>query len=265
MLIDTVDCGDCAELLGKLPEDCVDLTVTSPPYGALRDYKGFQFDYKEIAQQLFRVTKQGGVVVWVVGDETIGGSESLTSFKQAIYFVEECRFRLHDTMFYRKAGFQFPFPNRYHQVIEYMFVFSQGAPKTFNPLVDRKNKWTGPTSGRLKREKDGTQTRRNHFARQEYGKRENIWEYLTGRGNSTNDDFAFQHPAIFPEGLARDHILSWSNPGDLVLDPFSGSGTTLKMAKALGRHWLGFDISEEYCELSRRRVNSISVPLIVSG
>src|SRR3990167_5658345 len=141
MMLDTVECGDCAELLGRLPDDCIDLTVTSPPYGAIRTAYEFKFDFQVIGKQLFRVTKQGGVVVWVVADETIDGSESLTSFKQAIYFVEECGFRLHDTMFYKKAGFQFPFPNRYHQVIEYMFVFSKGAPKTFNPLMDRKNKW----------------------------------------------------------------------------------------------------------------------------
>ena len=261
--LDEVYCGQAEALLAQLPDDCINLTVTSPPYGKLRDYQGFEFDYHVIGKQLFRVTKPGGVCVWVVGDETIDGSESLTSFKTAIYFVEECGFRLHDTMYYRKMGFRFPSPNRYHSVVEYMFVFSKGKPKTFNPLMDKKNIWLPKRAKLMKRGRNGKQTWRENYTPTEYGRRNNIWTYSTGKGNSTDDDFAFEHPAIFPERLAEDHILSWSNPGDVVLDCFVGSGTTAKMAKKQGRLFLGFDISEKYCEVARRRVNSISYPLLL--
>ena len=167
---------NCLDTMAKMPDCFVDLTVTSPPYDNLRDYNGYTFDFEGIAKELYRITKEGGVVVWVVGDATIKGSETGTSFKQALYF-KDIGFNLHDTMIYEKNGFRFPFPNRYHQTFEYMFIFSKGSPKTFNGIKDRKNIHTNRTGKNMKRERDGTKTYRESFTPEEYGKRYNVWRY----------------------------------------------------------------------------------------
>jgi len=245
--------GDSAEILADFPEKCVDLTVTSPPYDNLRDYNKYSFDFERIAEELYRTHKDGGVVVWVVGDATIKGSETGTSFKQALYF-RECGFNLHDTMIWDKGSFTFPSTNRYHQVFEYMFVLSKGKPKSLNMIKDRKNRYSrmGGISGR---NKDGSRrTKGNHGNKlDEYGQRFNIWWYTIGGGHVASDDMAHNHPAVFPETLANDHILSWSKDSDIVLDPFLGSGTTMKMAVKNNRRCIGIEISEEYCELSAIR------------
>lgn len=238
---------NCLDTMARMPDNFVDLTVTSPPYDNLRDYKGYSFDFESIAKELYRITKEGGVVVWVVGDETQDGSESGTSFRQALYF-KETGFNLHDTMIYSKNGFRFPFPNRYHQVFEYMFIFSKGKPKTFNPIKDKPNKHID-YSERMKREKDGSKTFRKAFMAEEFGKRYNIWQYAIG------GDKGVDHPATFPEKLAEDHILSWSNEGDLVYDPFMGSGTTAKMAMNNKRNYIGSEISKEYCDIAENRLS----------
>lgn len=253
--LDKVFCSNCIDILGTMPNNCIDLTLTSPPYDMLRDYKKFTFNFKEIAQQLYRVTKPGGVVVWIVGDSTINGSETGSSFRQALYF-KEVGFNLHDTMIYRKSGFAYPSKNRYHQIFEYMFVFSKNHPRTFNPIKDKPNK-TQYTFSRKRRKKDGSMSHDNDTSRIQvdpFGMRSNIWKYTTGKGNSTKDDIAYNHPAIFPEKLCEDHILSWTNPGDIVLDPMMGSGTTLKIAKQLKRRYIGIDISEEYCQIALERL-----------
>ena len=263
----TLYTGECATIMAQhISDGLVDLTVTSPPYDDLRSYQGFTFDFEAIAQQLWRVTKPGGVVVWVVGDATIDGSETGTSFRQALGFME-LEFMLHDTMIYQKSGFRYPFPNRYHQVFEYMFVFSKGTPKTFNPIEDRKNLQPTKSGKNMKREQDGSKTYRQHFKATKYGKRFNVWRYNTGLHHVATDNLADRHPAIFPEDLARDHILSWSNPGDIVLDPMCGSGTTLKMAILTGRKAIGIDISSEYIELTRTRVQRamLQMPLPLDG
>jgi len=262
--LDSIVAGECASLMAAMPEGYIDLTVTSPPYNNLREYQGYVFDFEAIARQLWRVTKPGGVVVWVVGDATINGSETGTSFRQALRF-KELGFNLHDTMIYDKDGFRYPQDALYHQVFEYMFVFSKGKPSTLNLLHDRKNSTAGewrPTT--YKRERDGKRSYRKGVTQTTFGKRFNIWRYNGGPYRTTKDNFAFEHPAIFPEALARDHILSWSNPGDIVLDPMVGSGTTCKMAKELGRHWLGFDISPEYVEIARQRVGLAKTPLFIA-
>lgn len=248
-----VKCGEASALLFGLPDECIDLTVTSPPYDGLRLYNGYTFDYKAIAKQLYRVTKPGGVIVWVVGDQTKNGSESLTSFRQAIYFREECGFNLWDTMFWEKLS-RIPTESRYYNVIEYMFVFSKGKPAALNFIIDHKNKTEGARKRKDKVINKGNNIKSDKFlVTGEFSRRSNLWGYPTGQ----HDEVSNGHPALFPEALARDHILSWSNPGDLVLDPMCGSGTTLKMAKSLGRQYIGFDISEEYCELSRKRVELV--------
>lgn len=266
--IDQIVCGDCAVLLKELPNHCIDLTITSPPYDQLRDYKGYSFPFEPIAKELLRVTKKGGVLVWVVGDETINGGESGTSFRQALAF-KEVGWILHDTMIYQKKGVTSPQATRYHQCFEYMFVLRKGGfVKTFHGIKDRRNTTAGSkiTTQRGKRKKDGIV--RPYYKNdpnrviEEWGLRYNVWILDAGPGMSTHDEMAFAHPAIFPEALAEDHIQTWTNVGDLVLDPMVGSGTTCKMAKANKRHWMGMDISEEYCALARRRVQGVQMRLV---
>ena len=238
----------------RIPDSYIDLTVTSPPYDNLRTYNGFEWDFEGIAKELYRVTKDGGVVVWVVGDATVNGSETGTSFRQALYF-KEIGFRLHDTMIYEKEN---PIPlthNRYEQKFEYMFIFSKGKPKTFNAIM-RENLTAGAKQSGTFRHDGDILTQRNSdgmIKRKSY--RYNIWKYSVGRGGTTSDLYAFKHPAMFPEKLSEDHIISWSNPGDIVFDPFVGSGTTAKMAVLNDRKYIGIDISEEYVEIARRRVD----------
>ncbi len=225
----------------------VDLTVTSPPYDNLRKYNGYEFDFEGIAQCLYRMTKTGGVVVWVVGDATINGSETGTSFRQALYF-KEIGFNLHDTMIYQKAQACFGSNNCYLQAFEYMFILSKTKPKTINFIRDRKNKRSGKEKIAVKGlKKDGTKSKRTIKKLKQFSKRKNIWGYGVGGSN-------IEHPAIFPTALAYDHIYSWSNEGDTVFDPMAGSGTTLKMAEKLKRKWIGCEISEAYCEIIARRL-----------
>ena len=248
--------GDCLKVMKTLPGNSIDLTVTSPPYDNLRNYNGYCFDFEGIAKELYRVTKDGGVVVWVVGDATINGSETGTSFRQALYF-KDIGFNLHDTMIYQKNNFANPSSNRYHQIFEFMFVLSKGKPKSFNPIKDRKNVCAGESNwGTNKaRQKDGSFKERQKKIVSEYGMRYNIWEFMTSKGFATKDNFAYSHPAIFPEKVAYDHIFSWSNEGDTVLDCFLGSGTTGKVAKQLNRKFIGIEISQEYLDIAKRRIN----------
>ena len=248
--------GDNVKVLSAFDSACIDLTVTSPPYDNLRNYKGYCFDFHGVASQLYRVTKDGGVVVWVVGDAVINGSESGTSFRQALHFMD-IGFNLHDTMIYQRYGFP-KNHQRYEQHFEYMFVLSKGKPKTFNGIRDKPNKHYGEKLSTTSRNKDGM-TILSHGTKhgktvQPFGLRSNIWMYNVGFYNSTIDKIAYKHPAIFPEKLAADHIISWSNPDDIVLDPFAGSGTTLKMAMMHQRQYVGIELSEEYLEIARRRI-----------
>ncbi len=255
---------DCLEGMKLLPNECIDLTVTSPPYDNLRTYNGnieqWSFEkFQGIAKELYRVTKQGGVVVWVVGDATIKGSETGTSFRQALFFIE-CGFNLHDTMIYQKDTCSFPETKRYYPAFEYMFVFSKGKPKTANLIMDKPNKRFGEKITGTGRNPDGTlkqhtavKNKTNRVVK-EFGVRTNVWLYSVGKWKVTKDEYAYKHPAMFPEQLAEDHIISWSNPGDIVLDPFLGSGTTAKMALLNNRNFIGFEISKEYCDLANERI-----------
>ncbi|HDZ13322.1 hypothetical protein LCGC14_1284500 [marine sediment metagenome] len=258
--IDTIICGDCLEVLRDFPDNSVDLVVTSPPYDNLRDYKGYSFDFEGIAHELFRTIKIGGVVVWVVGDRTINGSETGTSFKQALYF-KQLGFNLYDTMIYEKAATIYPGGVRYNQTVEFMFVLSKDTPKTINLIADKLNKYAGYSArGTTHRKADGGIKDNKSFKgipTKKFGVRNNIWRYGTGWMVSTSEEIAFEHPAIFPEQLVADHITSWSNKGDLILDPMNGSGTTTKMADKLDRHYIGIDISEEYCKIARMRIKAV--------
>lgn len=247
---------NCLVTMSNLPENSVDLTLTSPPYDDMRSYGGHGFDdFEQIVPELFRVTKQGGVVVWVVGDQTIKGDETGTSFRQALFFKEK-GFKLFDTMIYQKAPRGAVGNNRtYWQTFEYMFVFSKGSPKTINLIKDRANKEARSGDRGTKRLRDGSLLNLERAGYDAFGRRTNVWSYLVGKGHSATDNHAYKHPAIFPEKLAHDHIVSWTNEGDLVYDPFSGSGTTAKMAKRTGRYYLGSEISAEYCKISEERLN----------
>ena len=242
--------GDCLEVLKEMKDNCIDLTVTSPPYDNLRDYNGYSFDFEGIAKELFRVTKEGGVVVWVVGDATVKGSETGTSFKQALYF-KEIGFNLHDTMIYQKNSYPFPPSNRYFGVSEYMFIFSKGTPKTTN-LIKVPTIAISSNASASSRQKDGTTKKVQYETGKSERVKDNIWKYEVGYNKSSLDNP--KHPATFPEKLAQDHIISWSNEGDIVLDIFNGSGTTTKMAKILGRNYIGADVSKEYCDIANKRL-----------
>ena len=242
---------DCLEGMKMLDDCCIDLTVTSPPYDNLRDYNGFSFDFEGIAKELFRITKDGGVVVWIVADATINGSETGTSFKQALYFME-CGFKLHDTMIWKKPN---AMPNicktRYTPSFEYMFVFSKGKPKTAN-MLRIKTKFGGEKhSVKTYNSQSMMKDRKNEIVKNDRIAF-NIWECCLG-GRS------YGHPAVFPEKIAKDHILSWSNPNDVVLDTFMGSGTTAKMAIETSRQYIGFEISKEYCEIIAERLSGVQL------
>ena len=244
--------GDCVEMLKGIDDESIDLTVTSPPYDDMREYQdGHIFNLDNLITELYRTTKVGGVVVWVIGDSTVKGSETGTSFRHALKF-KEYGFNIHDTMIWDKGSFAFPSSNRYHQVFEYMFIFSKGKPKSINLIKDRKNLYVGER-GASGRDKDGKRRQGKSSVRNEYGARFNIWHYPIGGGHCTKDKVAYEHPAIFPEDLAKDHIISWSNEGDIVLDPFMGSGTTAKMAQQLNRRWVGIELSKDYCEIIKKR------------
>ena len=250
--------GDCLELMKDIPENSIDLTVTSPPYDNLRTYNGninqWSFEkFQEIAKELYRVTANGGVVVWVVGDATVKGSETGTSFKQALWF-KECGFNLHDTMIWEKTA-RIPTQDRYYNVFEYMFIFSKGKPKSLNFICDHKNS----TSGQKRRKDKCINKGKNekyddvYIISPETSRRENIWRIHIGKNKETQG-----HPAVFPEQLANDHIISWSNEGDIVFDPFMGSGTTGKMAILNNRKFIGIELDDTYYEIAKNRINSVS-------
>lgn len=256
-MINTIQNMDCVEGMQSLGSGSIDMILTSPPYDGIRDYKGYSFDFESVADECYRILKDGGVMVWVVGDQTIEGSETLTSFRQALYF-QKLGFRV-ETMIYEKIGNPTMPPKapRYYQEFEYMFILSKGKALTFNALTEP-SKWAGHkmSSKTNQREKDGVLNQGNHGYINRFKRKGNIWRYSTGgNGNTTSDDYAFVHPAMFPEKLARDHILTWSNENDVVLDPFMGSGTTAKMAIVHERQFIGFEISEEYCQIAERRIS----------
>jgi len=241
---------NCLVTMSRMQDNYVDMVLTSPPYDELRDYKGYFFQFKEIAEELFRILKPGGVVIWVVGDQTKNGSESGTSFRQALHFID-IGFNLHDTMIYYKNN---PMPtggNRYHQHFEYMFCFSKGVPKTFNPIMEE-TVYKG-LANMKNRGKEGTLNYKK-VPRTDEKKIGNVFFYSIGGGISTKDKVAYNHPAIFPEQLAADQINTWSNESELVYDPFMGSGTTAKISLLLKRNYLGSEISKEYLEIIEQRL-----------
>lgn len=244
---------DCIEGMKKLESEIIDLTITSPPYDNLRKYNGYSFDFENTAKELYRTTKKGGVVVWVVNDSTVKGSETGTSFKQALFF-KEIGFNLHDTMIFAKNN---PVPlthNRYEQQFEYMFILSKGKPKTFNGLKKLNKSYDKSRSGTFRHDGDNLTKRHSDKKIQKESLRYNIWYYNVGNNSTSKNRNYSKHPAMFPKELAIDHILSWSNENDIILDPFIGSGTVGVASLELNRNYIGFEISKEYCELANKRI-----------
>lgn len=241
---------DCLVTMSHMQDEFIDLTITSPPYDNLKDYNGYSFGFENIVKELYRVTKEGGVVVWVVGDATIGGNETGTSFKQALYF-KKCGYNLHDTMiWYKPNTFNFGSNACYRQSFEYMFIFSKGKPKTINLIKDIPTKLNGKTVKGARKHANGIRDKVPDFVVGLSKKRDNVWFINVGTRN-------YKHPAIFPEELANDHILTWSNIGDLVYDPMIGSGTVAKMALINHRNFIGSEISKEYCDEANKRIQQL--------
>lgn len=260
-------CGNCIDIMKNIEDDSIDMVLTSPPYDSLRTYKGviqddveydgFSFPFIQIVKELFRITKNGGIVVYIVNDQVKNGGETGSSFKQALKFIE-LGFKLYDTMIYHKNGAPFPEASRYSQVFEYMFIFLKGdKPRCVNLLKDKPNKWAGSSTfgKRSMRNQEGEIKQAESFIVSDYGYRYNVWYVINGAGFTTKDKYAYEHPAMFPESLAEDHILSWSNEGDIILDPMCGAGTTCKMSKINNRKFIGIDINQEYVDISNRRVD----------
>ena len=248
---------NCLYGMAWMKDNIVDLTITSPPYDDLRMYDGgsdnFPKQFKEIAQELYRITKSGGILVWVVGDSTKNFCESLTSFKQAIYFVEKCGFNLLDTMIYKKRSSPPAYPTlrRYTNNFEYMFVFSKGKPKTFNKIKEPRESTLNTNS--TYRQRDGSFRKKHKNSDTKFKLKSNVWEYKTGF-IAGEEKIKFQHPATFPDKLPKDHIFSWSNKGDLIFDPMCGSGTTIVMAKKLERNYIGFEHAYRYMGIIKKRI-----------
>lgn len=249
MNLNTIYNEDCLDTMGRMPDGFIDLTVTSPPYDNLRTYNGYSFDWHKTIQELYRVTKDGGVVVWVVGDATIKGSETGTSFKQALW-AKECGFWLYDTMIWQKTG-MLPTEGRYYNQFEYMFVMSKGKPVSRNFICDHKT-----VNGGRKQRKDAVINKGKHtkgkgyFIRNEYARRPNVWKINIGANERL-------HPAVFPLQLANDHVKTWSEEGDTIYDPFMGSGTTAKVCQDLNRNYIGSEISKEYCDIAEQRLAAV--------
>ena len=263
--------GNSIDITPLIPDNTIDLIITSPPYDNMREYEGkivnnvlyednYTFPFIEMAKEMYRILKDGGIAVWVVGDQVQDGGETGNSFRMALKF-QEIGFRIYDTMIYHKNGSPFPETARYSQVFEYMFVFLKGKkPNTVNLLIDKPNKWAGSANfGRHSvRKKNGDLQASENFIVKDFGARYNVWQYNTGKNYTTKDNYAFEHPAMFPELLSEDHILTWSKEGDIVLDPMCGAGTTCKMARLNNRNFIGIDINEKYIDISNKRVSGIT-------
>lgn len=244
---------DCLEGIAQIHDSSIQITCSSPPYQKVRDYHGYSFNFEKTADELYRITSDGGVVCWIIGDSVEKGSETLEPFRQALYF-KSIGFFIHDTMIYQKRNFSHPEKNRYHSVFEYVFIITKGKLKTFNPIMDRKNITAGAV-GNLGinsfTEKDGSKSIRKKQITKEFGKRHNIW--LGNTAGQENMCKELKHPAIAPRWLCSDLIKSFSNEGDICFDPCSGSGTSLIEASKLKRHFIGIEISKEYCLLSQEK------------
>jgi site-specific DNA-methyltransferase (adenine-specific) len=258
----TLHHGDCLDVLRGMPDASVDLFVTSPPYDNLRTYNDSLTDwtfkkFAAIADQMARVLRRGGVIVWIVNDATINGSETGTSFRQALHFKDECGLRLHDTMIWEKGNAPPLSHNRYDPQFEYMFILSKARPSCWNPIRTATKHPGMRHGGGFQKSADGTRSARSHNKPTGSNKvRGNIWTFSVGWMQSYTDPALKGHPAVMPENLARDHIISWSDEGMTVCDPFLGSGTTGAAAVKLGRKFIGIEREAEYLAIARARIEA---------
>lgn len=267
-ILNKIFCSDNIKFCREhIPDNSIHMVMTSPPYDNLRTYKGFDWNFEELAHELYRILVPGGVVVWVVNDATVEGCKTLTSMRQAIYFTDFVGFKMWDVMGYCKEAPQ-PIPptmKRYASAYEYTFILTkQTSPRVFNPIME-KSKWGGTVSSTGFRQVDGEVRNTKMSKINDEKVKSNLWFYGVGFNQTTTDKFAYEHPAMYPEELVKDHVGSWTNPGDIVYDPFMGSGTTAKVAMLLDRNFIGTDISEKYCELARKRVDTYDMPLFNSA
>jgi site-specific DNA-methyltransferase (adenine-specific) len=261
MASDVIHSDAVSAMQQHLSDNSIDLVLTSPPYDDLRTYNdsiSWSWEvFVETANELTRVLKPGGVIVWNTGDQTVNGSETGNSFRQALHFKDSCGLRLHDTMIWQKSNFSNPSQTRYHQVFEYVFILSKGAPKTFNPIIDRKNIYGGKPGSfgeNTVTNRDGSKSIRDRKVNREYGMRHNVWVVNTAGQEQTAKRWG--HPAMFSLEFAMDQMRSWSNEGDLAYDPFGGSGTTAEAAIRLGRQFVVSEIDATYCEIIKERIDA---------
>jgi site-specific DNA-methyltransferase (adenine-specific) len=256
--LNTIYNEHCLKTMSKMQDSFIDMVLTSPPYDNMRTYGGDNFnDFEAIATELYRIMKDCSIIVWITGDQTKNGDESGTSFKQALFF-KQLGFKLFDTMIYLKPPRGAVGNNKtYWQTFEYMFILSKGIPKTINLLYDRENKETRNGDTGTKRLTNGELKKLKRPGYTKLGRRTNVWQYNVGSGHSATDKIAYEHPAIFPEKLAKDHILSWSNIDDVIYDPFLGSGTTAKMAQLCNRNYIGSEINKDYYKIAKKRTHKV--------
>ena len=248
---------DCMDTMSAMKKESIDMVITSPPYDDMRSYDGNNMiQFKSFAKKIYKIVKMGGVLVWVIGDQTKNFNESGTSFMNALYF-KKVGFNLFDTMIYLKKPRGACGNNQsYWQTFEYMFVLSKGKPKAIHLINDRENKEERDGDNGSKRLHNGKLHYHRRGGYKKFGRRTNVWEYNVGRGHSASDKIAFEHPAIFPEKLVKDHITSWTNEGDIIYDPFIGSGTTAKMCILTNRNYIGSEINPKYVQIAKQRITS---------
>ena len=246
--------GDCVEGMRSLPPDLVPCTVASPPYGALRHYHGnHQFDFEAAAAELWRITRPGGVVCWVVREEVVDGSESGEASEQRLFF-RDLGFRLHQTIVMERYGSRARSPGRYGESLEYAFILAKGKPATVRLLRDRRNKTAGKLVTATHRYPDGSY-RVQRYEVDEWGYRKAVWYFAQGMHVAT-DPVARLHQAPMPEAMAEDLILSYSREGDLIFDPFAGVATTAKMALLNHRNYFGYEINAIYHARGEERLRA---------
>ena len=263
--INSIICGDSAEVLKNFPDNSIDMVVTSPPYDGLRDYNGFSLDLHKIGKEIYRVLKDGGIAVMVIQDATKDFAKSLTSFRTIVDWCDNVGFRLFETVIYHKNGTEGAWwKQRFRVDHEYMPIFMKGKkPQYFNkePLKIPSKHGGKVMSGSGNRRTDGTLSETVRRPINTMKCRGTVWDYLMA---GDKNPLKRKHPAVFPDKIPYDCIQCFCPEGGLVLDPFIGCGSTAVMAKVLGRNYIGIDISREYCDLAEERIEK-DVPKYVKN
>jgi DNA modification methylase len=255
-VINKTHCAESSVALKKLPDNCIDIVVTSPPYDRIRDYNGFECNLHNIGEQLSRVLKDGGIIVMVIQDQTKDFGKSLTTFRTILDWCDNFNLKLFETVIYKKHGAEGAWwTKRFRVDHEYIPVFLKGKRPAYFTKEHLKipSKHAGKTmTGCATRLTNGSTLKSKKLKINPTKCRGTIWDYVTcGDGGKLKHE----HPATFPDKIPVDFIETFCPPGGIVLDPFMGSGTTALAALNLGRNFLGFDISNEYVSLANKRVD----------